>query len=151
MPAIERSITLNVPVEMAFRYLFNPTHLPEICPSIIEVSDVQHHTGRSTEFEWIFKMIGVRFEGGGEITDTRHNQQLDMHFWGGIRGNLTCLLQPVEDGVRLEMRVDYTLPAPLLHKHAVDTIIQSNEHTVECMLTSMKIQLEALREAQHLG
>jgi hypothetical protein len=151
MPVIERSINLNVPADLAFRYLFDPTHLTEFCPSLIEVSNVQRHSVRSAQFEWTFKMIGVRFEGAAEITDTHHNEQLDLHFWGGIRGNLTWRLQPADEEIRLEAKVDYAVPPPLLHKHGENIIVQANEQAVECMLKSVKTLLASKAAVQPSG
>lgn len=142
MPVIERSIMLNVPAERVFRYLADPAHYPEFCPAVVEVKDVHRHSADTIEFEWVFKMIGVRFEGEAEVHDTHHDQQLDLHFWGGIRGTLTWRVLPFEDRVGLETRVDYTLPVPLLKKHIEETIIQHNEHAIECMHTSLKTLLE---------
>jgi hypothetical protein len=148
MPVVERSISLNVPVEMAFQYLYNPTHLPEVCPSVIEVDDVQHHTMHSTDFKWTFKMVGVRFEGGAEFVATRHNQRMDIQFWGGIRGHLTWQLHPNDEGVCLETEVEYKLPTLLLHKHSEEQVVQHNMHAVDLMLKRVKMLLESKVVAQ---
>jgi uncharacterized membrane protein len=143
MPVIERNISLHVPAEMAFRYLSEPTHLPELCPSLIEVNDLQQHSPGSVQFTWLFKMSGVRFEGEAEVKHTHHNQQVDIHFWGGIRGNLMWRLQPSDEGILLETTVDYTLPTPLLKKHTEDEILRQNEYAIESMLTGLYDLLQA--------
>ena len=41
MAKIEKTITINAPVEKVFGYVSEPTNLPEIWPSLVEVTDVQ--------------------------------------------------------------------------------------------------------------
>jgi hypothetical protein len=142
MPVFERNVSLHVPAEKAFRYLAEPTHLPALCPSLIEVNDLQRHSPGIVQFTWTFKMSGVRFEGKAEARQTHHNQQVDIHFWGGIRGSLTWRLRPSNEGILLETTVDYMLPTPLLIKHTEDEILRQNEHAVEVMLNGLNDLLQ---------
>lgn len=148
MPVIERSITLNTPIEVVFQYLYNPTHLPEVCPGVIAVDDIQHRTTHSIDFTWTFKMVGVQFTGGAEIVATRHHQRMDIQFWGGIRGHLTYQLHPTDEGVDLETTVEYKLPTPLLQKQDEAQIIRHNARAVESMLKRIKTVLESEVVAQ---
>jgi hypothetical protein len=143
MPVIEKNIILNIPPETVFHYLSEPTHFLELCPNIIEISDLQRHSSGKAQFKWIVKLVGVRFEGPAELKHIHQNQQIDVHFWGGIRGSLTWQLQPWNEGVLLETTVDYTLPTPLLKKHTEDEILRQNEHAVELMLNGLNDLLQA--------
>ena len=142
MPTIERNIHLNVPVEVAYRYLSEPTHLPEFCPNVQEVGKTQRQSRGGVEFSWAFKMVGVRFEGMAELNETQHNRRLDMHVWGGIKGSVAWQVEPVGVGVVVTVSIDYELPAPILRGHSEATIIQSNEQIAECTLKNLKTLLE---------
>jgi uncharacterized protein YndB with AHSA1/START domain len=41
MAKMERTIHINAPVEKVFGYMTEPTNLPEIWPSLVEVKDVK--------------------------------------------------------------------------------------------------------------
>lgn len=143
MPIFEKTINLNVPATTVFHYLTDPACLLEMCPNIIEISDIQRHTPSSTKFNWIARLLGVRFEGEAELKQTHHDQQLNSHFWGGLRGNAIIQLHPSDEGILLRVELDYTLPPPLLKKHREDVILWQFEHSVDCALASLKTLLEA--------
>lgn len=140
MPVFEKTINLNVPATTAFRYLSDPANLLELCPNIVEISDIQRHIPDSAKFNWITKLLGVRFEGEAELRQTRHDQQIDAHFWGGLRGEATIEIHP---DTLLILKLDYALPTPLLKKHREDVILWQFEHSVDCALASLKTLLEA--------
>jgi hypothetical protein len=143
MPAIERNIILNLPVEFAARYLSNPSHFADFCSNMIEVSDVETHLSGVGKFAWVYKMMGARIFGAGEFNETKHNQQLEMRFRGGIQANIVWRFQPLDEGLQLAVNVDYITPPPLLKKHGEDTILHQNEQAVEHMLINLKTLLEA--------
>jgi hypothetical protein len=109
---------------------------------MIEVSDIQHHPPNGAKFGWIYKMLGVRAYGEAEVKETKHHQELTIHFWGSIRGTLTWQVQPSEDEVLLAVKLDYTVPQPLLKKHTEEAILHQNERAIEDVLTNLKSLLE---------
>jgi hypothetical protein len=88
-------------------------------------------------------MMGARIFGAAEVNETKHNQQLNMHFWGGIQGDILWQFQPLDEGTLLEVKLDYSTPAPLLKSHTEDAIFRQNEHAVEHMLINLKTLLDA--------
>jgi hypothetical protein len=143
MPAIEKKIILKVPAEFVVRYLSDPSHLAEVCQNMIEFSEVERHLPGSVKFAWVYKMMGARIFGEAEVNETKHNQQLIMRFWGGIQGDILWQFQPVDEGILLEVKLDYITPSPLLKKHTEDAILHQNEHAVEHMLINLKTLLDA--------
>jgi uncharacterized membrane protein len=144
MPVIKRSISLKVPAEEVFRYLGNPSHLTEFCPNMMDIGDVRQHPQENTRFTWVYKMMGIRILGEAEFSEVKHDQQLNVRFWGGIQGNIVWRLQPADEGILLEVELDYTAPTPLLKKHSADAMLRQNEHAVEDMLTRLQALMEAL-------
>lgn len=143
MPTINRNISLSVPVETMYRYMLDPTHLPDYCPTIEAVTDVKPRAACGAEFAWSARMVGVHFQGCAEICDTRHNHQLDIIFWGGIRGNIVWSFQRLDEGVLLEIQINYTVPAPLLRKRTEVQVMEQNARAVDAMLARLKTILEA--------
>lgn len=64
MAKVKKTISINAPVEKVFGYFEEPTNLPEIWPSMVEVKDVQRLPNGGTSFRFVYKMLGVRLEGG---------------------------------------------------------------------------------------
>lgn len=143
MPVIKRNIALKVPAEVAFRYLSDPSHFTEVCLNVIEISDVQRHPAGEVTFTWVSMMTGVRIFGEAEIIAIKHDEALSIGFRGGIHGQFVWHIQPVADGIRLEIEVNYVTPAPLLKKHSEKVILHQNEAAVEAMLTHLKTTLDA--------
>ena len=51
-------------------------------------------------------------------------------------------VQPSEDGILLAVKLDYTVPQPLLKKHTEEAILHQNERAIEDVLTNLKSLLE---------
>jgi hypothetical protein len=143
MLVVEKNIILKVPVEFAVRYLSDPSHLTEFCQNMIEVSDIERQMPRSGKFAWVYKMMGARIFGEAKFHETKHNQQIDLHFWGGIQGNIVWQFQPLDEGTLVEIKLDYITPSPLLKKHSENAILRQNEHAIEQMFINLKTRLEA--------
>jgi hypothetical protein len=143
MTTVEKNIILKVSSEFAVRYLSDPSHFADFCPNMVEVSEVETHLQRAGKFAWVYKMMDARIFGKAEFNETKHNQQLDIRFWGGIQGNIVWRLQPLDEGVQLEVKLDYITPPPLLKKHTEDAILHHNEQAVEHMLLNLKTLLDA--------
>lgn len=142
MPVIEKNLVLNAPPEKVFQYLMNPNHLPEFCPDVTEVKVVQHYDTSYVEFTWSAKMLGVHFEGMATIKDLGHDQRIEIHFWGGLKGSMIWLFNPNTKSTELRAIFEYTIPAPLTRKHQYEAITQQNELAFEHMLNTLSTQLE---------
>ena len=59
MSKLEKSITINAPVEKVFDYIHNQTNLPEIWPSLIEITDMKPLANGGWSNRWKYKMAGI--------------------------------------------------------------------------------------------
>jgi uncharacterized membrane protein len=143
MPKMEKSITIDAPVEKVFGYLDEPTNLPEIWPSVVEVKDVQRLPNGGTSFRYVYKMAGVRFEGTSEDTEYVANQRTVTKSKGGIESTITLTYQPEDSGTKVTLESEYTVPIPLLGKLAEAFIVKANEGETELMLANLKTRMEA--------
>ena len=53
-------------MEKVFEYVDDAHNLPEIWPSMVEVSDVERLPNGGNKMRWVYKMAGMRFEGTSE-------------------------------------------------------------------------------------
>jgi uncharacterized membrane protein len=140
---IRKTITINAPVEKVFGYVNEPTNLPEIWPSMVEVKDVQRLPNGGNSFRWVYKMAGVRFEGTSEDTEYVASQRVVNKTKDGIESTFVWTFQPEDDGTKLIVEVEYTVPIPLLGKLAEAFIVKQNEREVELLLANLKARMEA--------
>ena len=143
MAKIEKTITINAPVEKVFAYASDPTNLPEFWPSIVEIKDVQQLPSGGRSFGWVYKMAGMRFEGTSEDTEYVANQRSVTENKGGIRSTIAWTYQPEAGGTRLTTVTEYTVPIPLLGRLAEAFIVRLNENEAELLLANLKARMEA--------
>ena len=143
MAKVEKTITINAPVEKVFSYIEEPTNLPEIWPSMVEVKDVQQSPSGGRNFGWVYKMAGVRFEGTSEAIEYVANQRTVTKSKGGIESTITWTFQPEAGGTKVTFEAEYTVPMPLLGKLAESLIVKQNEREAELILANLKAKMEA--------
>jgi uncharacterized membrane protein len=144
MAKIERTITINAPVEKVFEYLAQPTNLPEIWPSLVEVKDVKQtpqHVGDT--FNWIYKMAGMRFEGSTQTTEYVSNERIVTKNTSGIPSTFVYTFEAEDGHTRFHEEIEYTIPIPLLGKLAEAFILRQNEHEADVFLANLKARMEA--------
>lgn len=143
MAKLTKSITINAPVEKVFKYVEEPTNLPEFWPSMVETKDVEPLPGGGYKFGWVYKMAGVRFEGTSKVTEYVANQRAVTVSKGGIASTITWTYEPKDGGTRLTFDAEYTVPIPLLGRLAEALIVRQNEREAETLLTNLKARMEA--------
>jgi uncharacterized membrane protein len=142
MAKITRSITINAPVEKVYAFMSEPTNLPEIWPSMVEVKDVQPSPAGGYNFSWVYKMAGMRFEGASETTESITNQRVVTKSTKGIGSTFVWMYEPEDGGTKLTLEVEYIVPIPLLGKLAEAFIVKQNEHEADVMLANLKARME---------
>jgi len=139
-----KSITIKAPVEKVFDYISEPTNLPEIWPSLVEIKDVQKLPSGGTRDRWVYKMAGIRLEGTSESEDAEciPNQRIVSKTKGGVESTMTWMFQPEAGGTKMTLEVEYTVPIPVLGKLAEAIIVKMNEHEGELILANLKARME---------
>ena len=143
MAKAEKTISINAPVETVFGYLDEPTNLPEVWPSMVEVKDVQRLPNGGASFRCVYKMAGVRLEFASEDTEHIANQRTVSKTKGGIESTFIWMFQPEDGGTKLTAEVEYIVPIPVLGKLAEAFIIKMNERELELLLANLKARMEA--------
>ena len=64
MKKLEKSVSINSPIDKVFNYISDPMNNTEWLPSMIEIKDVDlKDEGVGTSYHWIYKMGGIKFSG----------------------------------------------------------------------------------------
>jgi uncharacterized membrane protein len=142
MAKLSKSILINAPVEKIFDYMNDPTNMPEIWPSMVEVSNVKELPNGGVCFNFVYKMAGVRLEGVSEDTEWVRNQRTVSKSSGGIDAVATLIYEPTEAGTRVTVEDEYRVPIPVVGKLAESVITRMNEHEAEVLLANLKTRME---------
>jgi hypothetical protein len=92
-----------------------PTNLPEIWPSMVEIKDVQPSPAGNYNFGWVYKMASMRFEGASETIESITNQRAVTKSTKGIASTFVWMYESEDVGTKLTLEVEYVVPIPLLH------------------------------------
>jgi uncharacterized membrane protein len=142
MTIILEDLTINAPVERVFAFVSDPRNLPEIWPNFIEVRNVKKAGSGGFNYDWAYKMSGMRFEGKAETIGFIQNESLVTKNTKGIESTTTWKLLPERDHTRLSVEIRYTIPTPLVNKLKEQVVIRENEHEARAMVENLKTRLE---------
>jgi uncharacterized protein YndB with AHSA1/START domain len=143
MPTVHKTIEIHAPVGAVFSFLTDPVNLPGIWPSMVEVAKVERTPEGGHDFDWTYKMAGLRFHGHSHTIEVERNRRVVDRNEGGIPSTFRWTYEQVGGGdTRVTLDVDYGLPrifgalaAPMLRK--------MNEREAETLLANLKTRMEA--------
>ena len=138
----EKTTTIKATVEKVFNYISEPTSLPEIWPSLVEIKDVKPLPNGGHSNRWVYKMAGIRLEGSSEDIEFVPNKRLVSKTKGGADSIQTWIFEPEADGTRVKFSVEYTVPIPVLGKLAEALIVKMNDHEGNLLLANLKARME---------
>ena len=142
MARIKKSTIINAPAADIFRFFQQPTNLPEIWPSLVEVKNIERLPNGGTRFQWTYKMAGVRLEGTSEDAEVIANQRVVNKSTGGIESTQTWTFQAEYGGTKVTVENEYTVPIPVLGKLAEAVLLRQNEKEAEVILANLKAKVE---------
>ena len=144
MAKIVRSVTINVPVEKVFNYMDDPLNLPEIWPSLVEISDVKRTPeGVGSTNLWVYKLAGIRIEGKAEIVEYIINEQIvTKASGGGLESTQTYAFEGTNGGTKFTCESVYTIPIPVLGKLAEAVVVKLNENEADVFMANLKVRME---------
>ena len=143
MSKLERSITINAPVEKVFDYIHNQANLPKIWPSLIEITDLKPLPNGGWSNRWRYKMAGIHLSGTSEDIEHVTNQRIVSKTKGGVNSVQTWTFQPEDGGTKATFAVEYNLPVPVLGAVAEAVIVKMNEQEGKTILENLKAIMES--------
>lgn len=142
MRTLTRSILIETPPEKVFSYLDDPQHLPEVWPSIVEISGVKDLPEGGHSFHWLYKMAGLRFEGDTETIDYKANERIVTRSTGEIPSTFDWQFARENGSTRFKVKVEYEIPQTLLGKLTEPFIVKVNEHEADAFVANLKDRFE---------
>ena len=131
MTTIRKTISIHAPVEQVFDYVADPTHLPEIWPSLVAVRNVEPHpTGNS--FDWDYKLLGLRIHGHSDPVELVKNERQVTKAVRGIPNTFRWLYTSHDGETEVALEVDYESPLP--GRLAERLVGRANEREAETLL-----------------
>jgi uncharacterized membrane protein len=137
-----KSVVVHAPVDTVYGYLTDPTHLPEIWPSLVEITDVHSLPNGGHSNHWKYKMGGIRLEGTSEDVEHVVNERIVSKTKGGVDSTQTWMVEPLGEDTKVTFKVDYTVPIPVLGKLAEAAIVKLNDHEGDATVANLKTMLE---------
>ncbi len=142
MAKLTKSITIDAPVDKVFGYVGKPTNLPEIWPSLIEITDVKHLPDGRTTDRWAYKMAGMRLK-GTTTTEYVENKSIISKTEGGVKSTQIWTFEPADGGTKATLEVEYTVPIQVIGKLAEVIVVKMNEHEGDIIMANLKSRMEA--------
>ena len=141
MAKVERSITINAPVEKVFNYLADPMAQLEWLPSMMDVKDVSG-SGVGQHFRWTYKMAGVLLKGETTVTEHIPNERRVTQSKGGVTSTWIVNLETHDGGTIMGLDIEYTVPIPVIGKIAEKIVLKRNEREADLAMSNIKENME---------
>ena len=141
MAKIEKSITINAPVEKVFNYIADPMTQPEWLPSLMEVKDVSG-SGVGQHLRWTYKMAGVLLKGETTVTEHIPNKRRVTQTKGGVTSTWIFDFETHDGGTKVQLSIEYTIPVPVIGKLAEKIVLKRNEREADLAMQNIKEKME---------
>jgi uncharacterized protein YndB with AHSA1/START domain len=142
MVTIDKDITIEAPPEKVFDFLVEPTHFPEIFPSLIDVKDVEKLPAGGYKYRWIYKLAGIKFEGETETTEFVPPKTIVDRTKGEIESTFEWKFFAENGGTKVHLEVGYEVPKKLFGRFAEPFLLKLNEREADMVLANLKDRLE---------
>jgi len=143
MEKIRRTVHVEAPPSKVYGYLLDPRNLPEIWPSMVEITDLKTTPeGTPLGNDFTYKMAGVKFHGHTEIGDLERDRRIVWRSEGGIKSTIRWTFAPHGNGTDIIDEVEYELPENLLTRLAAPFVRRINEHEADACVQNLKVRME---------
>lgn len=147
MAKIQKSIEIEAPLREVYDFFTNPENLPEVWPSLVEVSNIAWGAEGADSFDWVYKMAGIRFHGRSETRERKPYEKVVFQNKSGIPSTFIYSYSKRDGNCWLTMEVDYEIPGKVLSKLAEPFVRRLNEHEADVLLENLKARMELTGEA----
>jgi uncharacterized membrane protein len=141
MQKVADNIEINAPVDQVFNYVADPNHSPEWIPGMVEVSNIKG-TGKDVTYDWVYKMVGIKFKGTSKRTRFQKNEGFDLQSSGAIKSNWKYSFEDKGSKTRLSVAIEYEVPSKVGAKIAAKMLQRQHQHELEQGLQIVKDLIE---------
>ena len=147
MPKVEKSIRINVPVEIAYALIADePERMKEWWPPIeLQERTTPPPTVIGSRSHYVYNMLGIKIKGEHEVLQLTPNEHIYVKTLTGIDSTFDFQFERVDTNqTRLTISVDYRLPGSVLGR-ILDKVLLERENVknLEQGLENLKNLLEA--------
>lgn len=141
MAAYEQSIVIDAPVSEVFKYVNEPTTTPDWLTGMVEVRNIIG-SGEGQQYEWSFKMVGVRLRGQTTVVNYIENECAAHQSIGMVDSVWTNIVEPHDSGTKLTIKIEYSIPGAVLGKLAEHLTLRRNMRGLDVSVLNVKETLE---------
>ncbi len=142
MLTVEKSIVINASVGAVYTYVEDPTKLSEWMTSLTEVRNIKGE-GVGQSYDWTYRMMGIPLDGTTTVTEKVPNERSKTETTGGVKSTWVFTLVSDGEATTLTLKIDYTIPVPVLGKLAEKLVASRNAREMETNLANIKECVEA--------
>ena len=142
MPSYENSIAIDAGLSDVFAYVNEPKKFPDWVHGMIDVRNVIG-SGEGQQYEWTFKMVGIQFRGQSVAVNYIPDECAAYQSIGMIESIWTNIVEPLDRGTKLTIKLEYSIPTPVLGKLAEAITLRRNRRGLDATLLNAKEVLEA--------
>jgi len=141
MASNTNNIDIEAPIRRVFAYVNEPRTVPDWLVGIEEVRNVIG-SGEGMQYEWTFSMAGIPLRGQSVVVEYEENRRTVHQGIGMAHGVWSGTFEPIENGTRFTMDVEYTLPFFVLGKLAERATVGRIDRDIKESLAIVKAILE---------
>ena len=142
MITYDNSIVIKASVSEVFTYVNDLTTMADWLTGLVEVRNVIG-AGEGQQCEWTFKLIGIPLCGQAVVVDCVENKRCTHQSIGMFSATWKQMVEPHEDGTKLIIEVEYTLPLSVLGKLAEPLTVRRMGRDLDSSLLNIKEALES--------
>ncbi len=142
MEKVRRYLFIEASPTEIFDYLTDATHMPEIWPSMVEVSNVQTRPDGAHSFDWTYKMAGMKFHGHADTIEVQRPRLRLVRNASGIPSTFRWTLEARDGGTDLALEIEYEMPGKLLGRLAELFLRRLNERDADTLVHNLKERME---------
>lgn len=142
MPTLQKSVTVEAPVDKVFTYIAEPKHLPEIWPSLFEVDHIEKLPTGGHTFKWHYNMAGKRFKGTTKTFEWKPNEMIVDKTYGDIESTFAWKFYGDNGTTKIEFMAEYESPA-FFEQKDVPFLMRRNEFEADTILANLKARFES--------
>ncbi len=115
MAVIRRSIDINAPLSKVFEFVASPKNWTTYLTSLVKVENFSTEDLQSgTTFEWTYRMMGMDFNGKGQILEYEKDRLYKMRMEGHFPITETFRFEGNDQKTTLTVEIEYELPGKVL-------------------------------------
>jgi uncharacterized membrane protein len=144
MTIVENEVIINAPVQDIYDYVSKPNNLPQIWPSLLEITHQTLLPNGGYSYRWKYKMSGMRLSGIGETVEVEPNVLLKTRNIGDFDSTATFKFQSSNIRTRVNLAFDYKLPLLLFVSNQLseNIILRMNAKEAGLILDNLRIIFE---------